>query len=82
MWSHGNNSWKGKYFLTFIDNFFRNTFFYTMKTKFGVLDKFKVVKALVEYHIEQNIKVIRCDGNREYNSKIFNTFFKDYDIVE
>jgi hypothetical protein len=53
-----------------------------MKTKFGVLDKFKVVKALVEYHIEQNIKVIRCDGNREYNSKIFNTFFKDYDIVE
>jgi hypothetical protein len=53
-----------------------------VKTKFGVLDKFKVFKALVEYHIEQNIKVIRCDGNMEYNSKNFNTFFKDYDIVE
>ncbi len=53
-----------------------------MKTKFGVLDKFKVFKALVQYHIEKNIKAIRCDGCGEYNSKNFNTFCKDYDIVK
>jgi len=38
--SHGG----AKYFLTFIDDFFRKTFLYTMKTKFGVLDKLKVSK--------------------------------------
>jgi len=71
MWSHGNNnSWKCKYFPTFIDNLFKNIFFYTMKTKFGVLDKFKVFKVLVEYHIENNIKAIRCDGGGKYILRI------------
>jgi hypothetical protein len=51
-----------------------------MKTKFRVLDKLKVFKALVEYHIEKNIKAIKCDGGGEYNSKNFNTFCKDYDL--
>jgi len=30
------------YFLTFIDDFSWKTFFYTMKTKFGMFDKLKV----------------------------------------
>ncbi len=37
-----------KYFLTFIDDFSRKTFLYTIKTKFGVFDKIKVFKALIE----------------------------------
>jgi hypothetical protein len=32
----------------FIDDFYKKTFLYTMKTKFGVFDKLKVFKALVE----------------------------------
>jgi hypothetical protein len=49
MWSHGNNiSWKAKYFLTYIDDFFKKTFFYTMKIKFGVFNKLTVLKVLVE----------------------------------
>ncbi len=36
------------YFLTFIDDFLKKTFFYTMKTKFNVLNNLKVFKALVE----------------------------------
>jgi hypothetical protein len=38
--SHG----RAKYFLTFIDDFSRKTFLYTMKIKFGMLDKLKVSK--------------------------------------
>jgi hypothetical protein len=37
-----------KYFLTFIDDFFRKTFLYTMKIKFGVLNKLNVFKDLVK----------------------------------
>jgi hypothetical protein len=42
--SHGGE----KYFLTFIDDFSMKIFLYTMKTKFGVLDKLNIFKALVE----------------------------------
>jgi hypothetical protein len=49
MWSYGNNiSWRRNFLKTFIDDFFEKMFFYTMKTKFGVFDKLKVFKALVE----------------------------------
>jgi hypothetical protein len=49
MWSHGNNiSWRAKYFLTYIDDFFKKILFYTIKTEFGVLTKLKVLKVLVE----------------------------------
>lgn len=41
--SHGRT----KYFLTLINDFLKKTFFYTMKIKFGVLDKPKVFKAMV-----------------------------------
>jgi hypothetical protein len=48
MWSHNKSiSWRGKVFFNFIDDFFKETFFYTMKIKFGVLDKPKVFKAMV-----------------------------------
>jgi hypothetical protein len=42
--SHGG----AKQFITFIDDFYRKVFFYMMKTKFGVLDKLNIFKALVE----------------------------------
>jgi hypothetical protein len=58
-----------KYFLTFIDNLSRKTFFYTMKTKFCLFDKLKVLKALVENQIGKKFKTIRYDGGEEYNFK-------------
>jgi hypothetical protein len=39
-----------------------------MMIKFGVLDKLKVFKALVENQIGKTIKAIRCDGGGEYMS--------------
>jgi hypothetical protein len=37
-----------KYFLTFINDFLKKTFFYNMKIKFSVLNNLKVFKALVK----------------------------------
>lgn len=37
-----------KYFLTFINDFLKKNFFYTMKIKFCMLDKFKVFKVLAK----------------------------------
>jgi len=71
-----------KYFKTFIDDFFRKTFFHTMKIKFSVFDKFKVFKSLVENQTRKNIKGIRCNGSGEYNSKNFNAFCQENDIVK
>jgi hypothetical protein len=49
MWSHATSHGGAKYFLTFIDDFSRKTFFQTgMKLKFHVLDKLKVFKYFVE----------------------------------
>jgi len=58
---------RAKYILTFIDDFLKKTFLYTMKTKFGVFNNLKVFKALVENQILKCIKVIKCDGTWEYN---------------
>ncbi len=69
-------------FLTVIDDLSKKTFFYTMKTKFGVFDKVKVLKALVENQIGKKFKTIRYDGGEKYNSKNFNMFYKDNNIVK
>jgi len=53
-----------------------------MKTKFSVIDKLKVFKALVENQIKNKIKAIKCDGGGEYNSKNFNAFCKENDIMK
>jgi hypothetical protein len=70
------------YLPTFIDDFFSEFFFNTMKTKFGLFDKLKVFKALVEDQIGKKIKTIRCDGGGEYNFKNFNTSCKENDIAK
>jgi len=75
--SHG----KAKDFLTLIDDFFKKTFFYTMKIKLGVFDKLKVFKALIENQIRKKIKTIKCDGSEEYNFENFNTLCKENGIV-
>ncbi len=45
-----------KYFLTFINDLFKKSFFYTMKTKFGVFDKLKVCKTLVKNQTKKKSK--------------------------
>ncbi len=73
---------RAKHCMTFIDVSLRKSFIYTMKIKFGVLDRFKNFKALVENHIGKNIKTIMCDGVGKYNSKNFDVFCRENGIVK
>jgi hypothetical protein len=82
MWSYDNISWKRIFLKTFIDDFSKKMFFYATKTKFGVFDKLKVFKALVENRTRKKIKTIKCDGGDKYNFNNFNTFYKENGIVK
>ncbi|GKA53793.1 zinc finger, CCHC-type containing protein [Tanacetum coccineum] len=56
------------YFITFTDDFSRYVFFYLMKYKHEVFEKFKVFQNEVENQLGKKIKAIRSDRGREYLS--------------
>ena len=56
---------KSVYYVSFIDDFSRNTRIYFLRKKFKVFDRFKEFKALVENQIEKKIKVLRTDNGGE-----------------
>ena len=67
-----SNSLSGyAYYVSFIDNFSRNTWFYFMNIKDEVFSKFKEFKALIKNHYEKNIKTIRSDNGGEFTSNEF-----------
>ena len=54
------------YYVSFIDEFSRNTWIYFLRKKYEVFDMFKEFKALVENQTEKIIKVLRTDNGREF----------------
>ena len=64
-----------KYFLTFIDDFFRRTWVYFLKLKSEVFDKFLAYKALVEQQFEHQIKKLRTDNGGEYVKKKITSYY-------
>jgi transposase InsO family protein len=64
------------YYVSFIDDNFRNTQVYFLKSKDEVFSKFKEFKALIENLFERKIKILRSDNGGEYNSKEFVNFYK------
>ena len=66
-----------EYYITFIDDFSRNTWIYFFKEKSEVFEKFKEFKALIENLSDKKIKTFRSDNGREYTSKEFEAFCKD-----
>jgi len=60
-----------KYFITFVDEYTRMLWLYTIKLKSEALDVFKKFKVLVEKESEKAIKILRTDGGGEYTSKNF-----------
>jgi len=63
-----------EYYVLFIDDHFRTTWIYFMKTKDEVLKRFQEFKALLENHRGKKIKVLRSDNGGEYTSKEFIEF--------
>jgi hypothetical protein len=54
------------YYVSFIDDFSRNTQIYFIMKKSEVFDKFKEFKYLVENRTEKRIKVLRTDKGGEF----------------
>eukprot|EP00253_Pinus_taeda_P026116 PITA_26116 len=59
---------KSVYYVSFIDDFSRNTWIYFLKKKSEVFDRFKEFKALVENQTEKKIKVLRTDNGGELSA--------------
>ena len=72
---------KSVHYVSFIDEFSRNTWIYFLKKKSEVFDRFKEFKALVENQTEKKIKVLRTDNGGEFCSKEFEEFCKKCGIA-
>ena len=72
---------KSMYYVSFIDDFSRNTWIYFLKKKSEVFDRFKEFKALVKNQIEKKIKVLRTDNGGEFCSKEFEELCKKCGIA-
>jgi len=72
---------KSVYYVSFIDNFSRNTWIYFLKKKSEAFDRFKEFKALMENQIEKKIKVPRTDNCGKFCSKEFEEFYKKCGIA-
>ncbi len=66
--------------MTYIDDFSRKVWVYSLKSKGECFEKFKEFKALVETQSEHKIKVFRLDNGGEYISKEFQGFLNAHGI--
>ena len=57
--------------------FSRKTWIYFMKNKDEVFSKFKEFKALIENHLEKNIKTFQSDNGREFTWNEFKYLCKE-----
>ena len=64
------------YFVTFVDDFSRRVWVYTLKSKDEVFETFLVWKKMVEIQTERKIKVLRSDNGTEYRNDQFSIFCK------
>jgi hypothetical protein len=69
------------YYVSFIDDFSRNTWISFLGKKYEVFDKFKEFKALVENQTEKKIKVLRIDNGGEFYGNAFKVFCKKCGIA-
>lgn len=71
---------RGRYFLTFIDDFSKKVWIYILKSKSKYLERFKELKVLVEIQPEYKIKVFLSNNDSKYISKRFGCFLKKHGI--
>ena len=72
---------KSVYYVSFIDEFSRNTWIYFSGKKSEDFEKFKEFKALVENYTKNKIKVLRTNNGGEFGKKEFEEFCKKCGIA-
>ncbi|XP_045822102.1 uncharacterized protein LOC123914985 [Trifolium pratense] len=63
-----------KYFITFVDEYSRMIWLYTLKLKSEALEVLKKFKVLIEKESEKSIKILRTNGGGEYTLREFENF--------
>ncbi|XP_069152971.1 uncharacterized mitochondrial protein AtMg00300-like [Solanum lycopersicum] len=69
------------YFVTFVDDFSRRLWVYTMKTKDEVLGIFLKWKAMIETQSGRKIKCLRTDNGGKYKNDLFQKICEENGIV-
>ena len=59
------------YYVSFIDDFSRNTWIYLLNNKDEVFNKFREITSLIKNHAEKKIKTFRSDNGGEFTSNEF-----------
>ena len=59
------------YYVSFIDDFYRNTWIYFLRKKYEVFYMPKEINALVENQIEKRVKALRTDNGGEFYGNEF-----------
>jgi transposase InsO family protein len=71
---------KSVYYVSFIDDFSRNTWIYFVRKKYEVFDRFKEFNDLLENQTEKRIKVLRIDNGGEFCGNEFEELCKKCSI--
>jgi hypothetical protein len=69
-----------RYFVSFIDDYTRQTWIYLIKRKSGVFDCFWDQKGFVQNESGRKIRCLRSDGGKEYFSGQFNCYLRQMGI--
>jgi hypothetical protein len=72
---------KSMYYVSFIDDFSRNTWIYFLRKKYEFFDRFKEFKALIENQTEKIIKVLRIYNGGDFYGNEFEEFCKKCGIA-
>jgi transposase InsO family protein len=70
-----------KYFVTFIDDFFRATWLYLLNSKTEVFPIFKHFAKLVSTQYNTQIRILRTDNGTEYVNNKFHDFLNEMGII-
>lgn len=70
-----------KYFVSYIDDYSRYCWVYTIKEKSTVLETFRNWLAVVEHQTEQKLQMLRSDSVVQCTSKEMESFLKERAVV-
>lgn len=71
-----------KYFISFIDGYYRFIAIYFLQYKLQFFKKFQIFKAMVKNQMEERIKVRHMDNGGEFVNEEFNFLNEVYGIMK